>query len=172
MPACKNPYMTGPGRTVPGSCGKCMSCRVNKKRLWTHRLLLEASCSKEKCFVTLTYDDANLPDDLSVDVAHGQLFLKRLRYFLKGRKIRYFLVGEYGEKTQRPHYHLLLFNVSKGDEEAISKSWSAGFVHVGEVNKDSIQYCCQYTTKKMTSKDDPRLKVVAQNFRLSPDLPQ
>ena len=60
------------------------------------------------CFVTLTYDEKHLPKDGSLCLEHVQLFLKRLR-FGSAFPLRYFLCGEYGEKTSRPHYHICLF---------------------------------------------------------------
>lgn len=41
-----------------------------------------------------------------------QLFLKRLRKYLdkyEGQKIRYFVTGEYGPESFRPHFHILLY---------------------------------------------------------------
>jgi hypothetical protein len=60
-------------------------------------------------FVTLTYNDESLPDNKSLDKRDAQLWLKRFRKLYPSGTIRYFLVGEYGEKTMRPHYHAVLF---------------------------------------------------------------
>ena len=48
---------------------------------------------KENCFVTLTYNDDNLPPDLSLDKRAFQLFMKRLRKRVKV-PIRFFACGE------------------------------------------------------------------------------
>lgn len=42
--------------------------------------------------------------------ADFQNFMKRLRKNTGYAKIRYYAVGEYGEKNSRPHYHAIIFN--------------------------------------------------------------
>lgn len=110
---------------------------------------------EKNSFVTLTYSDEFLPEDGSVSVRHFQLFVKRLRKALFPIKIRYFGVGEYGEKTFRPHYHLIVFGAD--DYEKISEAWPYGHVVVGFVSLDSLAYVAGYVTKKLTKKGDPRL---------------
>ena len=46
---------------VPFGCGQCLPCRVNKRRLWTNRIMLESMCHDDNAFVTLTYNDDNIP---------------------------------------------------------------------------------------------------------------
>lgn len=117
---CKNPYFKDPNgkvystskglayQAVPFGCGQCMGCRINKVREWQHRIMLEASTHPKSGFVTLTFSDEHLPE--RVEVRELQLLLKRLRYYLG--EIRYFGVGEYGDESKRPHYHLALFGVN------------------------------------------------------------
>ena len=80
-------------------------------------MLLEAECHKENSFVTLTYAPEN-EDKLefhegfpSLDPSHATKFIKKIRKKLEPHKLRYYLVGEYGSQTQRPHYHLVLFGM-------------------------------------------------------------
>lgn len=47
------------GVTAP--CGQCVFCRINKKREWIARLLLEAASHPVNQFWTLTYEEENLP---------------------------------------------------------------------------------------------------------------
>lgn len=60
------------------------------------------------------------------------LFLKRLRSYYPDpdEKLRYYAVSEYGPKTFRPHWHLLLFSNSERFSQTIlenvSKAWSYG----------------------------------------------
>lgn len=43
-------------------CGKCAACQIRKRRDWTTRLTNEASVYDDNCcFLTLTYDDDNVP---------------------------------------------------------------------------------------------------------------
>ena len=96
------------GREAYG-CGQCLPCRINKKRVWTHRIMLESSLHTDNAFVTLTYSDENLPKDGSLVPRHVQLFLKKVRKEIEPARLRFFCVGEYGDRTQRPHYHVALF---------------------------------------------------------------
>ena len=122
----------------------------------------------DSAFVTLTYADENIPEGGSLDPADLVTYLNRIRGSGIG-KVRFFAVGEYGDKTWRPHYHLALFGVPPEQfEKQISQAWLKdpkkdketlkGFVQIGELNRASMRYVCGYTTKKMTIKDDSRLK--------------
>lgn len=121
------------------------------------RMIHELSSHKDAVFVTLTYDDHHLPDNNSLVKKDLQKFFKRLRqnliYQEDYRKIRYFACGEYGDNTQRPHYHAIIFNMSpksKEDQSLINISWSKGFVHFGNAEPDSISYVAQYIDKKFS----------------------
>lgn len=104
--------------------------------------------------VTLTYLDdpwTLLPRDL-------QLFLKRLRKEVK-RPVRFFACGEYGDESGRPHYHVVLFGVSKVlHGHLLQRIWGHGFVHVGDLNPRSAAYACGYVCKAMTKWGDGRLQ--------------
>lgn len=84
-------------------CGKCEECRKEKMLEMKKRLKDELKKHKKAFFLTLTYDDAHKKNLNKRDI---QLFLKRLR---KEMKLRYFYVGELGEETKRPHYHMIIF---------------------------------------------------------------
>lgn len=151
---CKNPFTIG---LMAHGCGQCMPCRLNRRRLWTHRMMLEALVHPASSFVTLTYNVDNLPEGGTLVPRDMQLFMKRLRIRVPNETVRYFGVGEYGDFTQRPHYHLALFGIGKDREELVAAAWPSGFVYVGELTSQSAAYIAGYTTKKMTSKDDVRL---------------
>ncbi len=145
---------------VPVGCGQCLCCRIHRRRLWTTRIILESYTHDQCCFVTLTYAEHSLPENGTVAPLDLQNFLKRLRRKLEPRKLRFFAVGEYGDETWRPHYHLALFGLSSLDRSAIEQSWSLkgvpiGFIQIGELNPDSAQYLAGYTVKKLTRPDDP-----------------
>jgi len=149
---CLKPYRHG---VQEFGCGQCMPCRINRRRLWTARMMLESLLHSHNSFVTLTYDNDHLPRDGSVVPSHLQLFLKRLRASISPRVIRFYGVGEYGDRTKRPHYHVVIFGLVYINE--LRSAWTKGMVHVGELNKDSAGYCAGYITKSLTKKDDPRL---------------
>lgn len=139
-------------------CGQCMPCRINKSREWTHRLLLEQRVHKESAFVTLTYDNDHIPEGGNLSPRHVTLYLKKLRRYIEPYRLRYFAVGEYGEKTWRPHYHMALFGLGINHSKIIDKKWEKGLTMTGDLTKDSARYMVGYVTKKMTKKSDPRLK--------------
>ena len=152
---CKKPYFNG-SEAYP--CGQCNPCRLNRRRLWTHRLLLEQRCHEFSSFATLTYDDDHLPVDGSLVPRDTQLWLKRLRALLgPTRPLRYYLVGEYGDETFRPHYHAALYGLSELESDTLLQSWTHGNVMLGSLTRESAQYIAGYVVKKMTAHDDPRL---------------
>lgn len=139
--------------TVP--CGKCYACVMNYRTDWIFRLTNEFEHSLSASFVTLTYDDEHLiyADDRNgrtyavLDKDDVQKFIKRFRYYDK-RRIRYYIVGEYGEKSKRPHYHAIIFNHSDKIYENLQKAWKKGFIHCGSVTSASITYVTKYLLKK------------------------
>lgn len=101
-----------------------------------------------------------------------QKFLKDLRRYWKYHynedNIRFVVAGEYGDKRGRPHYHIIFFNLHvrdledhgttpKGGKEFLSKTiqkiWNKGWVTLGEVTRESIQYIANYTLKKIRGHD-------------------
>ncbi len=168
---CRNPFMQGM-RAFP--CGQCMPCRVNRRRLWTHRIMLEAALRSDNAFVTLTYAEENLPAGMSLAPKDLQDWLKRFRKAIEPVRIRYFAVGEYGDLTQRPHYHLALFGwpscscsmqsrLSRKSYtcqfcSVVSSTWGKGMVSSDVLELHSAAYVAGYVAKKLTSKDDPRLR--------------
>lgn len=80
-------------------------------------------------------------------------FFKRLRINLKRAnrddKISYYACGEYGDKTDRPHYHAIIFGFPYTDPGFLRDTWSHGHTHVGTVTADSVRYVAQYIDKKL-----------------------
>lgn len=103
------------GSTLTVPCGQCIGCRLDKQRDWTARICHEARLWPVNAWLTITYDEANLPWDQSLNLRHWQLFIKHLRRDLAPRQIRFIAQGEYGDQTGRPHYHAVVFNYSSGD---------------------------------------------------------
>lgn len=153
--------------TVP--CGRCYACRMNKRIEWTFRLSKELAVASSAYFVTLTYSDLYVPR--KVDESTGEVdvkvlrkvdlqqFIKSLRYY---SKFRYFAVGEYGERTFRPHYHILIFNISRSGAEKIGQVWKYGEVHIGRVEAASIHY----VTKDMMKEVELKTVAGVEAFRV------
>jgi hypothetical protein len=142
-------------------CGVCRDCRLYKAREWAIRAYHEGQLHKECCFVDLTFA-SEPPTIRKLDL---QLFFKRLRKSLPGLKIRYFAVGEYGEKFARPHYHVCIFGWSPRDRYFWDKSpkgtilyrsphlekvWTAGHVTVSDLSPEAAGYAARYTLKKVS----------------------
>lgn len=152
----RNPAWDGSKETpqsfmVP--CGRCIGCRIARTREWAIRCLHEASLHEKNCFLTLTYSPDFLPCSGSLVKKDLQNFLKRLRFQLGNRKIKMFGCGEYGSKSFRPHYHLILFGVGPDERDLFDKCWSNGFITVGSVTYDSCKYVAGYVQKKLYGKD-------------------
>lgn len=160
-------------------CGQCIGCRLERSRQWAIRCVHEASLHSRNSFITLTYNNENLPKDGSLQVKDFQKFMKRLRraldyetssqqfIFDPSKKLRFFHCGEYGENFGRPHYHACLFNLDFRDRkywktvngskyyvsQTLSELWPFGYSMVGDVTFESAAYVARYITKKVTGKN-------------------
>ena len=161
------------------ACGQCIGCRLDKSLEWATRCYLEAKEYNENCFITLTFNQENLPKDGSLHKQDFQKFIKRLRKYFSthanGRKVRYFHCGEYGESLTRPHHHACLFGIDFKDKilwstikgvklyrsKTLEKLWSFGYSTVGDVTFESASYIARYTTKKFTNKEQ---KLVDEHY--------
>lgn len=145
-------------------CGQCIGCRLEHSRQNAVRATHEASLYKQNCFLTLTYNDENLPRNSFIDKNDPVLFMKRLRKRF-GDGIRSYGCAEYGEKFGRPHYHICLFNhdfsdkqlhkiTPRGDHlytsEQLSELWPKGHALIGDLTFESAAYVARYVTKKIT----------------------
>lgn len=121
------------------ACGKCFACLVNRRQAWLFRLYNESLTSNFTYFVTLSLDDNNC--DGSLHKKDLQLFIKRLRHYLK---FRYYAIGEYGTKTYRPHYHMIIFSETSLDVNLLSSMWSKGFVTMSPAKIRRLNYILHY----------------------------
>lgn len=138
-------------------CGRCNYCLQQKRQDWTVRLLDEYRRASTGYFLTLTYDDDHLPLDQvtgipTLDKRHVQLFLKRLRQAqleYSKEQLRYYNVGEYGTEFERPHYHMLIFNLHPKVFDKVFEYWHHGSVYVGDVQFASIHYVTKYVINRV-----------------------
>ena len=130
-------------------CGGCIGCRKARAREWALRCTLELAEHDLACWCTLTYDEAHVPPSLSRGHLSG--FLKRLRKRSGSARVRFFASGEYGEQTQRPHYHAILYGVACGSV-AVQSAWPFGFARVDELSPAAISYVAGYCSKKVNWK--------------------
>lgn len=130
-----------------------MPCRINMQEQWTLRLIHESKLHTDSCFTTLTFDEQHYTG--TVSKYDAQCFLKRLRKFIYPKKIRYFMVGEYGETYGRAHYHIIIFGMPPGDSTRaiIQACWRNGNVDkVSSFEDYRARYCAKYVCKKLTGK--------------------
>lgn len=150
-------------------CNNCMGCRLERARQWAVRMRHESKLYDHNCFITLTYDNENVPEDFSLKLHHWQLFMKRLRKSLP-QKIRFFACGEYGDENLRPHYHAIIFNHDFHDKKIYSYNkqnqpifisqnlldiWQMGHVTTQDVTFKSCSYVARYVTKKQNGASAP-----------------
>lgn len=151
----KNPSGKSHKDRISVPCGHCYACKTNSRIQWTFRISKELLVSDSAYFVTLTYSDENVPE--KVDKKTGEIFkvlrkadlqtfIKALRYY---SDLRHFSVGEYGEGGDRPHYHTLLFNLSRKGAMKIHDLWKFGNIHIGQVETASIHYCTKDMMKNV-----------------------
>lgn len=155
----------GGKRLVQLPCGRCIGCKLEKARQWALRCIHESKLYDDNVFVTLTYSDANVPrladGRLTLHPRDMVLFMKKLRHYAPG--VRFFQCGEYGDTTERPHHHAILFNCRFPDgklhstsgasplytSRELDKLWSLGQCTFGDVTFDSAGYVARYALKKV-----------------------
>lgn len=161
-------------------CGQCMDCRLARSREWATRVMHESQMHETNVFVTLTYNDESLPGDGSLRYDDYSQFMRRLRYHYRASSTpRFYMCGEYGERTFRPHYHACLFGVFFSDRQflatlpsgstvytspTLERLWPHGFSSIGDVTFESAAYVARYICKKVTGPTAP-----AHYTRVCPD---
>lgn len=117
-------------------------------------MLHEKTEWENSSFTTLTYAPENVPPR-GLRKKDLQKFFKRLRKLVP--ELKYFACGEYGEDeryTKRPHYHAILFGISKAlADQLIPSTWGLGSVLNGHAEEDSIRYVAGYIDKKWMAGD-------------------
>lgn len=135
--------------------------------------MLEAGLYADNSFLTLTYRSSDDPakEIWSLEPRHHRQFMDALRKRMAPIRVRFYMVGEYGERNDRPHFHYVLFGYPSC-KRATSRSrkyrccsacdlleevWGKGFVKNLPLEMGSARYVARYVIKKMTRYDDPRL---------------
>lgn len=155
-------------------CGQCIECKSKKALEWSLRLLAEYETNKGHCyFITLTYDDEHLQSKhlISKDLHRFIDNLHKHNY-----KFKYYACGEYGAKSLRPHFHLILWlnkpidDLIKYDDrlytsDIINNIWvNRGQVKIGLVDIGAIMYVAGYVDKKLTKTENLALVPEFQRF--------
>lgn len=147
-------------------CRKCLPCRLKQAREKAIRCYHESLMWENNWFLTLTYKD---PAPKKLIYRHWQLFMKKLRKENSDQAISFMVTGEYGEKTKRPHWHAIIFNLELSDTTPIRKNdrgdllWKSPTIdriwgyndpilrpnELGSVSMDSASYVARYAAKKL-----------------------
>lgn len=154
----------GETQEITVKCGQCIGCKLENSRVWAMRAVHETKLYKRNCFITLTYDEENLPHRGKLNYPDFHQFMHKLRKKY-GQGIRFYMCGEYGTLNNRPHYHAILFNHDWTDkihfkqtesEKSISTSeelqrlWPHGHSSTGEATFESAAYIARYCVQKIT----------------------
>jgi len=152
-------------------CGKCPECQTSYYKDWASRGSRELARWNSSVFITLTYSEEHLPPDNSLKKKHIQDFIKRVKKHFKSSKenpIRQTYCGEYGTKTNRPHYHCVLYNCDFVDKRShykteqgnqvytsdlLTRLWGKGIAEFGYANPGAIAYIYKYILKKKTRRE-------------------
>lgn len=182
-------------------CGQCIGCRLEYSREWANRGYLESKQWEQNWFCTITYDEDHLTIKDEIKTSDGKIFkndgtwngtlvpeeltqfIKNLRQIMKREydqdNIRFMACGEYGSEGERPHYHIIFFNLNLPTEDLynpriinkevyyqshiIERAWGGttndkntvnqnckGICNISEATWNSIAYTARYITKKIT----------------------
>lgn len=161
-------------------CRKCPECYAQMRSAWISRACAEAQLHDKMLYLTLTYDEDNVPvkkfaNDDGEFLQHQvlcyrdfQLFMKSLRKKFSDIKIRFFMCGEYGGITHRPHYHAILYGLSILDlpdleyyqdndngnplylSETMQTIWKRGLCVLGDCAVQTVAYVAGYVAGKMS----------------------
>lgn len=139
------------GTTVSMSvlCCKCIECLKDRQNSWKIRLCEEFKDHLYCYFFTLTYNETSVPfnivdgekvltlckNDVQLWIKRNRMRFERLRGHLD---LKYFICGEYGPNTGRPHYHGIFFtDLSPTLVAQFFSDWRDvyGFVNWSQVGK-------------------------------------
>lgn len=137
-------------------CGHCPACKMAAASSWANRMEMELPYHENAWFLTLTYDNENVPYRMTWDEGTGEVlvenyslnyedmkkFWKKLRRYLEYHKLNkgnlmYFQCGEYGGKTHRPHYHAIVYDlpIKKDDMKEYKRRNGAIYYNVDWITK-------------------------------------
>lgn len=169
---CVNPNQLQDG--TPVACRKCWQCKRQIINDWAGRIIAESKTDRFTYYVTLTYgrDEYGDADHINAAVltySDAQKYFKRLRKTVG--KFKYFVVGEYGEKKGRAHWHVILFTNKeipdiKTGVNFMETHWDHGWTYIEKFHPQQAYYCCKYVFKDY--KDD--LKTALHNMSKKPPL--
>lgn len=132
-------------KRIPVPCGKCHVCLKRRRDDWTIRLTEHAKEFNYVKFLTLTYNEENA---IHVGYEQTTLYKPHLKGFFKSLRksysFNYYAIGEYGTKTYRAHYHVILFSNCDIPFDILQKKWKYGNIAVSNGNIRRLTYITKY----------------------------
>lgn len=172
-------------------CGNCIGCRLDYAETWADRLLVE-SFDKSALFITLTYNDDNLPLNgqglSSISKEDIDIFIRDLRNKFRDVKVRYAISTEYGDNTLRAHAHCICYNLDFDNlgchfyklnhlgepmysSDVLEDVWNhKGYVVVEKANYYNMAYTARYILKKQKGQlasEYDAFELTPPSFRMS-----
>lgn len=142
---CSSPYFHK-AYNVYFPCGQCLPCRQKRKKNWTARMIYESLLHSNSTFLTLTYNDDNVPATMQRDDLRK--FFKKL--WKRSIKFRYFACGEYGSMNHRSHFHVVMFGLSVLEcEKIVAECWDKGYSMSLPFEPGAAAYVAGYVSKKL-----------------------
>lgn len=176
----KQPVPDGKGGWLyyfPGDCGRCLPCLKKRKAQWSYRIENEMKHAITAYFVTLTYNDDNLPPGNMVVKEHHKTFIELLKLYESWPEMstredysyeEYIRassrIGEYSDDYTYDSYPLRYYGVVEFggttgrvhwhyllfnvlDKRNIEKAWQAGMIQIDPCNINTIDYVLKYMIK-------------------------
>ena len=140
-------------------CRNCEACKRKRLRQWTGRINAEAATGSRVDFITLTYADREDGHEKALHYKDVQLFFKVLRK--AGHSFKYVVVGEYGSKRGRAHWHVVMIWHSKPPTVKMGERinweyWPHGFTQIEAPR--SIQGTAAYVMKYLSKDTDAEVR--------------
>lgn len=109
---------------------------------WIYRNDMESREHKYNYFLTLTFNDANLPPDEESTFDIFYKFRKQLNSVIG--TFKYFVSLERGDLNGRIHLHALFYLDRPLSKDLIRHYWHYGFIKRSSVTLKRIRYCVSY----------------------------
>jgi len=176
----KQPIPDGKGGWIyyfPADCGRCLPCLKKRKAQWSYRIENEMKHSVTSYFVTLTYDDNNLPGGNVVERHHHKVFIELLKLYeswpeMATRPDHSYEeyerasagIGEFSDSYRYDDYPIRYYGVCEFggtsgrvhwhyllfnvlDVRNVSKAWQCGLIQVDVCNINTVDYVLKYMIK-------------------------
>jgi hypothetical protein len=141
---------------------RCEACLKHHTQFWTMRCGAEGFTANFVLFGTLTYADEHLKEGVGHNDNDFKNYMSNIRIAgrKKGYKVKYLACFEFGSKTGRPHYHVILFFTKTRENMELPKwplyvranlpHWNKGFSQYETPKSDAgiITYTLGYMAKK------------------------